>query len=385
MRITLKWRDADLDCTDHLHVANSSPPICLATLTAQLKSINGALLNTSQPSAVTFTQQPELLRNMPVSSFRSRLNRYARIALEAQRWYPAAALDGAPPDAPFFRIETMTPTTLDVDFNHPLADAKVTFNISAITAAPKPAGHIETPLEEKLRAWLWAGPGIQRTHNRRPGSFDSHSTWTREDNSDDHSFYALPRFVQHIDEYARDTTARLYDRCSIHGAQALDLMSSWVTHLPQNRDDVELTGLGLNAQELAQNQRLSHWDQHDLNQTPELPYADASFDVVYCSVSVEYLIRAREVFASVARVLRPGGVFINMFSDRCFPTKAIQLWAQLHPFERMRFVADLYQRDCNYSDVHCWSLQGGPRPPDDDYAGQMPNADPVFAVWARRT
>ncbi len=65
---------------------------------------------------------------------------------------------------------------------------------------------------------------------------------------------------------------------------------------------------------------------HDLNADPTLPFADESFDDVVCCVSVDYLTRPVEVFADVARVLRPGGRFVTTFSNRCFPTKAIRGW-----------------------------------------------------------
>jgi ubiquinone/menaquinone biosynthesis C-methylase UbiE len=47
---------------------------------------------------------------------------------------------------------------------------------------------------------------------------------------------------------------------------------------------------------------------HDLNREPRLPFPDAHFDAALCAVSVQYLVRPVEVFAEVARVLRPGGV-----------------------------------------------------------------------------
>merc|ERR1711871_308856 len=64
----------------------------------------------------------------------------------------------------------------------------------------------------------------------------------------------------------------------------------------------------------------------DLNRSPTLPYADASFDAVTCTVSVDYLTRPLEVLSEVARVLRPGGVVAIVFSDRLFFSKAVAVW-----------------------------------------------------------
>mgnify|MGYP003306332336 CR=1 FL=1 len=87
-----------------------------------------------------------------------------------------------------------------------------------------------------------------------------------------------------------------------------------------------VVGVGMNADELAQNARLSEWVTRDLNDEPELPFADGSFDAVLNVVSVDYLTRPLEVFREARRVLRPGGRAIMAFSNRCFASKAIAKW-----------------------------------------------------------
>ncbi|WP_455234577.1 class I SAM-dependent methyltransferase, partial [Thiogranum longum] len=168
------------------------------------------------------------------------------------------------------------------------------------------------------------------------------------------------------------------------GMRVLDLMSSWVSHLPVSKNDISLTGLGMNRQELASNTLLNDYLIHDLNRSPALPFEDRVFDLVICTASVEYLSSPIGVFREIARVLKPGGRFVNTFSNRWFPPKAIQLWAQLHPFERMGLVLDFYRRAEAYDDLHTESVQGLPRPENDKYAGRIALSDPVFAVWARR-
>ena len=123
---------------------------------------------------------------------------------------------------------------------------------------------------------------------------------------------------------------------------------------------------------------------HDLNNQPRLPFDDASFDAVVCSVSVEYLVSPLEVFAEVGRVLKPGGRFIITFSDRWFPPKVIQLWTELHPFERMALVLEYFRHSGQFCDLATESWRGWPRPADDKYAARRLLADPVFAVWGAR-
>lgn len=77
----------------------------------------------------------------------------------------------------------------------------------------------------------------------------------------------------------------------------------------------------MNADELKKNAVLSDYTVHDLNVDPKLPYEDASFDVITNAVSVDYLSKPFEVFQEIHRVLKPGGLAIMSFSNRCFPTK----------------------------------------------------------------
>ena len=150
-----------------------------------------------------------------------------------------------------------------------------------------------------------------------PGFFE------RTDDTDDASFYAVPRFVTHVDEGAIAMVGELYEELGIRG-EVLDLMGSWVSHF--RVAPAGLTVLGMNRDELAANPQASAWVVHDLNTDPTLPFATDAFDDAVCCVSVDYLTRPVEVFREVARVVRPGGRFLCTFSNRLFPTKAIRGW-----------------------------------------------------------
>jgi SAM-dependent methyltransferase len=153
------------------------------------------------------------------------------------------------------------------------------------------------------------------------------------------------------------------------------------SHLDQGLELASVTGLGMNADELAANERLRERIVHDLNRSPVLPFADAEFDAVICTVSVEYLVHPFEVFREVARVLKAGGRFIVTFSNRWFPPKAIRIWADAHPFERMGLVLEYFLKDGLFRNLNTFSLTGLPRPVSDKYAGQMQWSDPIYSVW----
>ncbi len=156
-----------------------------------------------------------------------------------------------------------------------------------------------------------------------PGAF------ARVDEGDDAAFYAPPRLVTHIDDNAIAALSEFYARMLKPGGTVLDLMSSWVSHLPGDLPLDEVIGHGMNAAELAANPRLTQQFIQNLNRDSALPLEDASCDAVLCCASVQYLQTPVEVFAEVRRVLRPGSPFIVSFSNRCFPTKAVAIWRSL--------------------------------------------------------
>lgn len=197
-----------------------------------------------------------------------------------------------------------------------------------------------------------------------PGSF------AKEDMDDDRAFYAPARLVTHIDEGAVAALTAFYaEVVPAHGA-VLDLMSSWVSHLPDDFGG-EAIGHGMNAEELAANPQLSRWFLQDLNRNAVLPLADASLDAALCCVGVQYLQNPLAVFAEVARVLRPGAPFVVSFSNRCFPTKAIAIWRALDQNGHAALVR-LYMEQAGLCDIEAKLLADGS------------GSDPLVVVVGRR-
>ncbi len=160
----------------------------------------------------------------------------------------------------------------------------------------------------------------------------------------------------------------------------LDLMASHDSHLPPQAKPASLTGIGMNATELAANSALTTRIVHDLNANPALPCATASFDLVLCALSIEYLECPEAILREVARVLKPGGTCVVSFSERWFPPKAVLPWPPMNSFVRQAWVLRHLQR-AGFQNLHSASLRGYPRPPDDKYIRQTRLADPLYAVW----
>ncbi|XP_019161651.1 PREDICTED: uncharacterized protein LOC109158219 [Ipomoea nil] len=159
----------------------------------------------------------------------------------------------------------------------------------------------------------------------------------------DPEFYAYPRFVTHVDDNFISTLTNLYRQRLRAEWEILDLMSSWVSHLPQEVKYKRVVGHGLNAQELARNPRLHYFFVKDLNQDQNLEFQDCSFDAVLCTVSVQYLQQPEKVFAEVFRILKPGGMFIVSFSNRLFYEKAIGAWRDGTAYSRVQLVVQYFQ------------------------------------------
>lgn len=165
----------------------------------------------------------------------------------------------------------------------------------------------------------------------------------REDGSSDRYFYENPRFVTHIDDGTIEALTTFYEEVIPENGKILDLMSSWISHLPRNRKYDEVYGLGMNQEELENNPDLTETLVHDLNSTPTTPLPSDFFDIALCAVSVQYLTQPVEVFREVARTLKSGGVFIVSFSHRMFPTKAVEVWKSLATEDRTQLVGAYFQ------------------------------------------
>ncbi len=298
------------------------------------------------------------------------------------RHYPRGLLNEFPrQDLRPFRAVQVTDASVLADFNAPLQGVEVAVDCTVIER--RDGVSPSTPGDDLLEQLVIGGPGMQAALAGADTDFHAGMPFARHDESDDSRFYDRERLVDHLDAPTRGEISALYRRLLRPGMAVLDLMASWNSHLP---DDVELTvtGLGMNTSELAQNPRLSTRLIHDLNQAPRLPLPDATFDAVLCALSIEYLTQPLAVVGELARVMKPGAPCVITFSDRWFPPKAIRLWSELHPFERMALVTDYLRLSGEFENLATESLRGLPAPAGTWRPQGRPFADPLFAVWGYR-
>ncbi len=196
-----------------------------------------------------------------------------------------------------------------------------------------------------------------------------HGAFDKADPTPDACFYDQPRFVAHIDDGAIAAVTQAYRALLPAGGAILDLMSSWISHLPPEMAFAHVTGHGMNAEELAANPRLDAWFVQDLNADPVLQLASASLDAACICVSVQYLQQPVAVFRDLARVLRPGAPLVITFSNRCFPTKAVAIWQALDGARQQQMVSLCLAR------AGFGAIETGEVLPD--------HGDPIWAVIGR--
>ena len=205
---------------------------------------------------------------------------------------------------------------------------------------------------------------------------------TKLDLASDTVFYDVPRFVTHVDEGFIQQLTELYRDRLKPDMRIFDMMSSWVSHLPNDMEFEWVEGHGLNEEELAKNPSLNHSFVQNLNENDHLPLEDNSFDAVLNTVSVQYLQYPEAVFAEIYRILKPGGIAIISFSNRMFYQKAIAAWRDGTETQRVDLVKQYFQ-----------SVPGFSTPEVIAHPVQVPmvmqllglaGGDPFYAVIAER-
>ena len=95
--------------------------------------------------------------------------------------------------------------------------------------------------------------------------------FAKEDTSDDSLFYEIPRLVTHIDDNACMVLKGYYRSLLKDGDSVLDLMSSWVSHLPEDINYSKVSAQGMNKVELEANPQLTDFIVQNLNTNQVLP------------------------------------------------------------------------------------------------------------------
>ena len=199
-------------------------------------------------------------------------------------------------------------------------------------------------------------------------------SFKKDDETNDEFFYVEPRLVVHIDDNAINSIQSYYSEVLPENATVLDLMSSWKSHFPTNKQFKKTVGLGLNPIEMENNPRLDEFFVQNINVDPNLPFKANYFDAVVIVVSIQYVSKPIELFQEIARILKPDSSCHVIYSNRMFPTKAVWLWKALSDDMRAQLIASYFHSTNHFSKPEFKNIT--------EVTGS--SIDPVFVVSSKK-
>ena len=163
----------------------------------------------------------------------------------------------------------------------------------------------------------------------------------KSDISDDEIFYQQPRFVHHLSDSFRNRLTSLYSEYLLNHHIILDLMSSWVSHLPSNISYKKVIGHGMNEAEFSSNNRLDRFFVQNLNKKQNMPIEDSSVDVGLIVAGWQYLQYPEKVSLELSSVIKSDSLLIISFTNRAFWTKAPNIWTYSSEEKRIAYVTSV--------------------------------------------
>ena len=201
----------------------------------------------------------------------------------------------------------------------------------------------------------------------------------KSDISDDEIFYSQPRFVHHLSDSFRTRLTSLYSEYLLNHHIILDLMSSWVSHLPTNIRYKKVIGHGMNQAELSSNERLDSIFVQNLNKKQNMPIEDSSIDVGLIVAGWQYLQYPEKVSLELSRIIKSDSLLIISFTNRAFWTKAPNIWTYSSEENRIEYVTSVLT-------ANGWRIEKVLNEKTQDkklFGFYSSESDPFFSVIAR--
>ena len=161
------------------------------------------------------------------------------------------------------------------------------------------------------------------------------------DISNDYIFYQKPRYVNHLSSSFRERLSRLYSEYLCNHHVVLDLMSSWISHLPTHTKYKKVIGHGMNELELRANRRLDSFWVQNFNEIQNIPLEDSSIDVALVVAGWQYLQYPEKVSLELSRILKSDSLLLISFTNRAFWTKSPNIWTYSSEDKRIDYVKNI--------------------------------------------
>ncbi len=201
----------------------------------------------------------------------------------------------------------------------------------------------------------------------------------KNDIADDEIFYDQPRYVHHLSDSFRIRLSKLYSEYLLNHHVILDLMSSWVSHLPSNIRYKKVIGHGMNKAELGSNKRLDSFWVQNLNKVQTLPFEDSSIDVGLIVAGWQYLQYPEKVSLELSRIIKSNSLLIISFTNRAFWSKSPNIWTYSTEEKRIEYVKSVLISNG-------WRIEKSLNEKTQDkrlFGFYSADSDPFFSVIAR--
>ncbi len=341
-------------------------------------------INYKPGALLQFEISPSNIKTIPLKKFDQYYGGPIPVLPTIGRFYPRGMLEDVEDcfkmDNRPFRILDKTDDTLTVDLNHPLGTfpIKLTATITDVFDANQQNGGRCNDIAETITV---NGPGLQNLLLDKAFDFTQGMPFSRKIEDDDALFYAaIDSTVPIVDQVSIEQLNQFYSEHLQGKTKILDLMAGSDSYLPKTLGNLDITGLSMKEKDLQSNTALSQFKIHDLNKQPVLPFDDQEFDAVVCAFSVEYMTQPIAVFKEIARILKPGGIFLISFSERFYEKKTIALWDDLHTFERMGIVLEYFRQSDKFENLHSESIRGLIRHEEDPFVNKTVHSCPMFML-----
>ena len=199
------------------------------------------------------------------------------------------------------------------------------------------------------------------------------------DINDDGIFYKNPRYVNHLSNSFRKRLTALYSEYLLNHYVILDLMSSWISHLPNEMRYKKVIGHGMNVDELSSNKRLNSFWVQNLNTKQNMPIEDSSIDIGLIVAGWQYLQYPEKVSLELSRIIKSDSFLIISFTNRAFWTKAPNIWTYASEDRRIEYV-------CSVLSSNGWRIERiiNEKTYEEKLFGfYSSESDPFFSVIAR--
>ncbi len=168
------------------------------------------------------------------------------------------------------------------------------------------------------------------------------------------------------------------------GGPVLEILSGPRSLMPESVLDRQVTGTGASLEDLRQNRSLTRRTVLDLNRTPALPFADASFSVCVLLFGIETLENSLEVFSEVARVLKPDGLFLVFYSPVTDPELATPRWGFMDNRQRLSLVSSCFEKTDAFGRITAYGTRKRRRTEASRKRNPVRDQAPVWIVYSRK-